>query len=88
MTVPPQMRLAFRQEGENWCVYLANPDNMEDALLMASIRMSIVTQSERHKRAFMDLMKAILDDTIKDRVGVRADSWIEREAPEHERSRE
>jgi hypothetical protein len=84
----PQLRLAFRQDGEHWCVYLANPDSMEDALLMASIRMSIVTQNERHKRAFMDLMKAILDDTLKDRIGTRAESWIERSAPEHERSRE
>lgn len=88
MSAPSQLRLAFRQEGEHWCVYLADPDSMADALLMASIRMSIVTKSHHHKRAFMELMKAILNDTLKETTGAKADTWIERSAPEHERSRE
>jgi hypothetical protein len=86
-TISP-LRLAFRQEGEHWCAYLANPKDMQDALLLASIRLSIVTHSERHKTAFMELVKAILNDHLKGLHGIGVEDWREQPAPEHERSRE
>ena len=84
MTQVP-FRLAFRVEGDNWCCYFARPETMEDAIFLASIRMSLVAVP-RHKKAFQQLMKAGLRTLLNDLGAGKIERWKEQPAPEHERS--
>lgn len=78
-------RLAFRVEGANWVAYYAMPDTMEGALVLGSIRMTIVA-NKVHKAAFMALMQAAVSDILKDVTGQRPDWNTPIAAPEHERA--
>lgn len=83
---PHNLRLALRFEGDNWNAYAATLDTMEGAVLLGSIKMGCVANNRARKQQFMDLMRAVVDDYIKDVVGVKP-SWGEpTQAPEHERS--
>jgi hypothetical protein len=79
-------RLALREEGDNWVAYYAMPDTMKDAILLGSIRTAIVGE-EKHKQAFMALMREIVSDIIEETMGVRP-IWPDppMRAPEHERA--
>jgi hypothetical protein len=78
-------RVALREEGDRWNAYYATPDSMEDAILLASIRISAVQNPDR-KQAFMDLVRNIVADTIEEATGQRP-IWNEPQvAPEHERA--
>jgi hypothetical protein len=63
-------RLALRQEGALWNAYLAESDSMNNAVLLGSIKMSVVKNSEARKREFMDLMTAVVADAIKETTGL------------------
>lgn len=80
-------RLALRTEGDYWNAYYAQPDTMQDAIHLGSIRMSLVTNSETCKLAFMSLMQEAVADLLKVATGKIA-SWPDppQVAPENERS--
>ena len=81
-------RLAFREEGEFWHAYVASPETMDGALLLATIQMAVVTDPQ-HKATFMGLMRDIVSDIIESSVGERP-VWPAPEgipAPESERPR-
>lgn len=85
-TKPLRIRLAFRHEGELWNCYLAQPDTMHDAKLLASILMGAVQDHPNVKRAFIETMKLALANAAEDVTGTRPDEFIEERAPEGERS--
>jgi hypothetical protein len=80
-------RIALRAEGENWNAYFAQPDTMEGALYLGSIRLTLV-EREPSKLAFIQLMRMAVSDIMFDTLGVRP-QWPEppQPAPEHERTR-
>lgn len=83
---PHYMRLALRAEGNFWNAYAALADTMDGAVLLGSIAIGAVTDNERRRRSFMDLMKSVLADYIKDATGA-APKWNPPDrAPEHERA--
>jgi hypothetical protein len=84
MTNPTDIRLAFRVEGPFWNVYIAGPDTMDDAILLASIRMTGVKNPE-HREQFKELMKLVLREAVKTSSGLSIEDWAEQTAPEHER---
>lgn len=77
-------RLALRQEDEWWRAYLAHAGTMEGAMCIGSILMTVVKASPKHKQAFIDLMKAVLADAIKDFAGIEP-VFKTRDAPDNER---
>lgn len=79
-------RLAMRQEGDNWCAYYALPDNMEEAIFLGSIKMNAVTGNRERKESFMDMMRDVVSDIIKNETGIRPEWGGAKSAPEHERS--
>lgn len=84
MTKAP-FRLAFRQEGTNWNVYMAAPDNMEDAVAIASIKIAFV-RDPQIKEDFMELMRRAMEYGLKELMWIKP-QWEEPQpAPEHERS--
>jgi hypothetical protein len=77
-------RLAFRQEGAFWNAFWApNQHNMDKALLIGSIRLSVV--EGRIREDFMDLMKASFDNIVKDKMGRKPTWGAPKAAPENER---
>lgn len=79
------VRLAFRNEGEFVNAYIAPPNSMKDALLVGSMRH---TYMDRHKPAWEEwkkLMGDILQEIVRQRVGV-VPEMREEKAPQHERS--
>jgi hypothetical protein len=79
-------RLALRVEGRMWNAYWAKPDTMQDAVLVGSIAMAAVTDNERRKQAFIDLMSDFVADGIEQAFGQRPVSMETHRAPEGERS--
>jgi hypothetical protein len=78
-------RAALRVEGDNWVAYYAEPDTMEGALFLASIKMKLVENEER-KQQFMTLVRAIVGDLIEEAMGQRPSWKRPKAAPPHERS--
>jgi hypothetical protein len=78
-------RLALRQEGTLWNAYLAENDNMNNAVLLGSIKLSVVKNNPELKQAFKDLMTAVVANAIKETTGIDP-IFAERGAPESERS--
>jgi hypothetical protein len=78
------VRLAFREEGNMWNVYLARQGTMEGAKLIGSIAIGPVRANKKFKQMFMTLMEQVLADTIEDLTGLVPD-WEENPAPESER---
>lgn len=81
-----QVRLAFREEGNFWNAYLALPNTMADAKLVGSISFGPVSRNSQIKNAFMDVMKAVLADAVKDVTGEEVQHFETQPAPESERS--
>lgn len=79
-------RLALRVDGENWIAYYAMLGTMDRAIMLGSIRMSIVTKSPARKQEFMDLMQEVVADLIEEAVGERPNWNRPQGAPENERS--
>jgi hypothetical protein len=78
-------RMALRVEGDNWVAYYAEPDTMEGALFLASIKMRLVQNKER-KAQFMTLVRAIVGDLIEEALGERPSFSRPKTVPPHERS--
>lgn len=78
-------RLALRIEGEWWEAYYALPDTMEDAIPLGRIRIGAAQANQEVKHGFVELMKMIIADALKESVGPVA-SWRLEDAPDNERS--
>ena len=78
-------RLAIRKEGNFVNAYLAGPANMNDAMLLGSLLLGIAKRPdlfERWKALMTDTLAAALTDVF----GVAHPTFVERRAPENERS--
>lgn len=83
-------RVAFRVEGDNWNVYWALPDTMEDAVFIASTRFATVNGKPERKKQFMAFIRAAIGDIFEEQYGKRPE-WPDpdgKPAPDHERTRE
>lgn len=78
-------RLAMRQEGNMWNAYYALPDTMNDALLIGSIAMAAVEESEERREQFLNLMGDFVADMLEKQVGFRPEMSDPEPAPLHER---
>ena len=79
-------RLAMRLEGDFWCGYYAMPGTMNGALLLGSIRATMVADNPGRKRLFTLFMTDACSDIIEQATGSRP-TWNDpTTAPEHERS--
>lgn len=82
---PDNLRLAFRVEGDWWKAYAAPMGTMDGAVLLGSIGMKAASISSI-KEAFMELMKDIVNEYLRD-AGVVTTGWNDpQRAPESERS--
>ena len=82
----PVGRLAFRQEGGNWCAYYAPPDTMEGAIFLGSIKLGLVKLNKALKQSFMDLMQEVVSNAFQGALGTRPDWAGPQAAPEHGRA--
>lgn len=71
MKKQPIGRLALRVEGEFWNAYYAPEHTMEGAILLGSICMSAVLQSDKLKEKFISLMQSVVGKAINDMLGQR-----------------
>ena len=78
-------RLAMRREGNTWNAYYADGGSMDGAVFLGSVCIAGV-QTEERRRAFMDMMRGIIDEIIKDAIGAEPSWKGETDAPEHERA--
>jgi hypothetical protein len=80
-------RLAVRVEGDRWVAYYALPDTMEAPIFLGSIAIGAVTANEECKAAFIMLMRAVVEDFLREMMGARP-TWgaLQPPAPEHERA--
>lgn len=69
-----QIRLCFRNEGGFWNAYLAGMESMEGAKLVGCINMHSVESSKEIRDSFIDLMKVVLGEAIKNMTG-EAPEW-------------
>jgi hypothetical protein len=65
-------RIAFREEGEFWNVYLTRSNTMEGAMLLGSIRMSLVINHPKTKNEFMNMIQSVVQATFKGSTGLDA----------------
>lgn len=79
-------RLAMRAEGEFWNAYLAKTDTMDDAVLLGSMRLSVVEASPENHDLFLDLMRVAMAEFVFQTTGIRPEFGGGHAAPEHERS--
>lgn len=83
----PAFRVAFREEGEWVNAYFASPETMEGAVLMASIRRTVLDADR--PRAF-DTFHALLRQSMTQMcvgIGAPPSSWKVNQAPDHEKTR-
>lgn len=85
MTEKMLMRLAIRREGEFVNAYHAAHDTMEGAMLVGSIRTSILKAHRDIWEDWKNLMSRAYQAVIHDATGCMA-TMDEGPAPEHERS--
>lgn len=79
-------RLAMRQEGGNWNAYYALPNTMKESIFLGSIRMGVIVGNLERKDAFMDMMRDIVSDIIKEQTGMQPSWGGPVGAAEHERA--
>jgi len=79
-------RLAMRREGSFWNAYYALPNTMDNAILLASIKMTLVGD-EKLRAAFIEVMKLALTAATEEALGYEL-KWPDGPipAPESERS--
>jgi hypothetical protein len=78
-------RIAFRSEGEWVNAYFAEPDTMDDAILVGSVLESALEQTPGAFEAYRALMTKIMDKALSD-IGIPAAEWVTGPGPEHERT--
>lgn len=79
-------RIAFRNEGEHVNCYYAAPDTMEGAMLLSSMRRSLLRSVPGMWDQWREMMRAALALATEEVLGVTADDWETHPAPEHERA--
>lgn len=84
MEIKP-FRVAFRAEGEWINVYLAALETMEGALLLASLRKSLI-RDDMAFAGYKDLMRQMVGQCCADFLGAGSIRTEEEAAPEHERA--
>lgn len=62
-------RLAMRHEGKFWNAYYAMPDTMKGAILLGSIKMSLV-EDKPMRDAFIEVMKQALTVAAKEALNL------------------
>lgn len=78
-------RIAYRQEGNNWNCYFAQPGTMDGAMFLGTLSMNIA-RHPKYRQAFINLMREVVTDLLQSNLGFRPE-WTEpHAAPEHERS--
>lgn len=85
-TVEAPFRLAIREEGGFVNAYIASRETMNDAMLIGSIRKSIVADKNEAWDIWKKLMTDALAGAVVKILGVEPDEMVERRPPEHERS--
>ncbi|WP_374374420.1 hypothetical protein [Dongia sp.] len=83
-TVNP-FRLAMRVEGEWWNAYMAPPETMEGATLLATVRMTLVAEKDA-KDVYLATVRDLFFRAAEAALGAPIDSFETREAPEHEKA--
>ncbi len=79
------MRLALREEGLFWNAYCAPIGSMDGAVLLGSIRLVAVWTNPALKDGFMDLMRMMVAEMLREQ-GIPVMRWDEPvEAPDSER---
>lgn len=79
-------RLAMREEGQWWNAYFAKNDTMEGATHLGSILMSAIENNKEARKAFLSLMRSVIEHKIEELTG-ETPSWSGViPAPEHEKS--
>lgn len=79
-------RLAMRQEGEFWNAYYARMETIDEAILLGSIKMSLVTNNEPRRLLFMGMMQEAVGEIIQLATGYEVDFKEPTTAPQHEKS--
>lgn len=77
-------RMAMRHEGEFWNAYFAKEGTMDGALLMGSIRMTLVADQASRKE-WQACMTQMFSRLVESKFGAVPTMLLE-PAPEHERS--
>ena len=85
--VTTPIRLAIRKEGEFVNAYLAQSDSMEGAVLLGSIRRTILERDDSIWEKWKKLMTDAVSNAIHDQFDQRP-TFEEQRAPEHERAGE
>ena len=78
-------RLAMRAENGYWCAYYAPPDTMDGAILLGSIKITVIIEKPARREQFLALMHDVMRGAIKDACGKRADIVERKPASPHER---
>jgi hypothetical protein len=78
-------RLAYRKEGEFVNAYYAEPGTMEGAILLGSMRVSILDSTPGLFDDFQACMRKALEQACRN-VGFDMGPWQVFHAPEHERT--
>lgn len=79
-------RLALRQEGEYWNAYYALMETMDGAILLGSIKMSLVTENGARQLLFMGMMQEVVAEIVQRATGSEVDFLEPQTAPQHEKS--
>jgi hypothetical protein len=80
------LRLAFRSEGANVNCYIAELGTMEGAILIASMRKSLLQSVPGLFDLWMEDLRASLALATEEVLGVEMESFETRPAPQHERA--
>jgi hypothetical protein len=68
-------RIAFREEGNLWNAYWALPNTMEDAILIASVKMGVVRSNADLKQAFMEFVRLAASRLLGEQFGDGVAEW-------------
>lgn len=79
-------RLAIRSEGEFVNAYMAEMGTMDSAVLLSSIRRTIIDNDRRAFDLWRDFLQAAFGDMLKGIAGAELEWGDPQPAPEHERS--
>ena len=83
------MRLAFREEGEFVnCYFVPSLGSMKDAILMASMRATLLRRHAGEFDVFKETMTRILQTILEKFPGATVGGWTESPGPENERTKE
>ena len=81
-------RIAFRKEGDFVNCYYAEPHTMQGAVLLSSMRTSILAAQPYVWNAWKALMRQVIGNEARFATGLDIVRFDEHVAPEHERTKE